>query len=207
MAETAGFDARRTKLWNELVMLHDAWEQYSYLFNTSQERIQLLNACARWFFGSTQRLILRDVILGVSRLTDPPRSGKRANLVLSSLLDDPAIDNYHGLREELAQRLSKLKLDAAPLRHHRDKYIAHLDEPTAIEASANPLPGIKKNLIPEIIADMGKIYNLHGTRTRDSHTIFELSALGSAESLVAILEKSEHWATWQEWNKRGGEPK
>jgi hypothetical protein len=144
---------------------------------------------------------MREVILGVSRLTDPPKTGKHANLVLASLLDDPSIDKHAGLSKELDKAITKIKADAAPIRHHRDKYIAHLDEGTAVEATNNPLPGIKKGLIRQIIDDMGKVYNTHGSKTRDSHAFFELSALGSAQSLVEILENSERWAKWKKWNR------
>lgn len=199
MLETT-FDARRKKLWDELVILHDIWAQYVYLFNESEERIRLLNACARWFFGTTQRLMMREVILGISRLTDPRKTGKHANLVLSSLLDDPGINHHQGLRAELEKAIEKVKVAAAPIRHHRDKYIAHLDEGTAVEATRHPLPGIKKGLIRQVIDDMGAVYNMHGSRTRDSHAFFELTALGSAQSLVEILVGSPRWAKWQEWN-------
>jgi hypothetical protein len=160
----------------------------------------MLNACARWFFGSTQRLMMRDVILGISRLTDPPKTGKHANLVLASLLEDPDIGKYRGLRIQLEKAIQKVKADAAPIRYHRDKYIAHLDEPTAVEATKNPLPGIKKGLIGQILDEMGKAYNVHGSRTRDSHAFFHLAALGSAKSLVEILESSERWALWKKLN-------
>src|SRR6266566_7380600 len=108
MNDAESFDARRKRLWDELVILHDAWAQYSFLFNESQERIELLNACARWYFGTTQRLLMREVILGVSRLTDPPKTGKHANLVLASLLDDPSIDKHRGLRGELDKAIKKV---------------------------------------------------------------------------------------------------
>src|SRR2546427_9015634 len=38
------------------------------------------NACARWFFGSTQRLLIREVLLGIARLTDSPSIGAFDNL-------------------------------------------------------------------------------------------------------------------------------
>jgi hypothetical protein len=200
MSQATAFDASRTKVWNELVILNDVWAQHAYLFTESEERLRMLNACARWFFGSMQRLMMRDVILGISRLTDPPKTGKHANLVLASLLEDPKIGKYRGLRSQLDKAIGKVKADAAPIRYHRDKYIAHLDEPTAVEATKNPLPGIKKGLIGQIIQEMGKAYNIHGNRTRDSHAFFQLTPLGSAESLVEILESSEQWALWKKLN-------
>ena len=84
------FADTRTRIWNEIVSLHDAWAQYRYLFNESNERVQLLNTCASWFFATTQRLLMREVILGISRLTDPVKFGRFDNLVLSSLLLSPA---------------------------------------------------------------------------------------------------------------------
>ena len=45
------FDEWRKRLWDEIVGLHDAREQYLVLFGYSPERLEMLNACAAWFFG------------------------------------------------------------------------------------------------------------------------------------------------------------
>lgn len=108
---------RASVFGNELVVTHDVWEQYTYLFNDSPDRIRMLNACARWFFGTTQRVMMREVVLGISRLTDPPTTGKFPNLVLSSLLTDPVFPEHKGLPQELDAAITHLQLLAKPIRN------------------------------------------------------------------------------------------
>ena len=76
-AEPVDFDKVRGRIGNELVMLNDAWSQYRFLF-ASPDRVEILNACGEWHFATTQRLLLREVILGISRLRfRPPRASTR----------------------------------------------------------------------------------------------------------------------------------
>ena len=108
MAEGNEFSAARKRLWNEIVAIHDVWEQYVYLFNESPERIRLLNACASWFFGTTQRVMMRETILGISRLTDAPATGPFKNLVLATLITDPEVDVHEGLADEMRAAMNVL---------------------------------------------------------------------------------------------------
>lgn len=195
----AGFDAARKRLWDELVSLHDTWAEYNYLYG-DKDRVRLLNACAPAFFARHERLLLREVILGISRLTDPPKTGKFDNLVLESLVLDPAVAEHEGLREELEPAIKAAVTAAAPIRTHRNKYIAHLDHGTAIGSPSEPLPGLKGKAITAVVTAMGEVYNVHGGRVRESHAFFESSSLGGADALVRILEKSERWRLWREIN-------
>src|SRR5690349_12883241 len=104
MAETnsADFAGTVTRLGEEIVLLHDAWTQYKYLFAASPERVDLLNACARWFFALSQMALFREILLGISRLTDPLEQGKHTNLVLASLARSPELAE----RPEVAKRLN-----------------------------------------------------------------------------------------------------
>lgn len=199
LASEIDFGPIRKQLWNDLVNLHDAWAQYRFLFH-DEERVRMLNACARWFFGLTQRLLLRDVILGISRLTDPVQSGKHSNLVIASHLLDPAVDQHPGLREQLQAMVDDATRIASSIRVHRHKYIAHRDHATALGAEDAPLPGIRSATITEAITAMEDAYNIHGATIHESHASFELTPIGGADALVRILEASERWQKWKEWH-------
>lgn len=198
------FKLARKRLWNELVALHDTWEQYEYLFTESDHRIRLLNCCADWFFGTAQRVLMREVILGISRLTDPPTIGPYTNLVIASLLDDPALGEYPDLARELGSACDRLRLDVDPIRKNRDKYIAHLDFEAAVRPTEDLIPGIEKGLIGSVIQDFGEVYNLHGTRILKQQSSFRLEPSGSSRSLIGILERSEEWKFCQELSSADG---
>lgn len=185
----AQFEGLSKRLWDELVMLHDAWQMYSYLFGESEERVRMLNACAGWFFGATQRLLLRETILGISRLTDPLRIHGRDNLVLQRLLLDPGLAGAPETKAKLVSAIGKARKAARKVRAHRNRYIAHLDSAYAIEPAGNPLPGLSRRSISAAIQKLEDAYSIscHGSRA------FDLSPLGSADALARILEKSERW--------------
>ena len=193
------FKLARKRVWNELVALHDTWAQYEYLFTESDHRIRLLNCCASWFFGTTQRVLMREVILGVSRLTDRPTMGPHTNLVITSLLDDPALPQDPELADELRRACDRLKLQVDPIRKNRDKYIAHLDFEAAVRPTEDLIPGIQKGLIGSVIRDLANIYNLHGTRVLKQQTSFRLEPDGSPRNLIGILERSDEWKQCQEF--------
>lgn len=199
------FDVARKRIWDELVHLHDAWDQYRELYGHSAERIKLLNACAGWFFGVHQRLLMRETVLGISRLTDPLTSGTRSNLVLSTLLLDPELQNRRDLAAEIQRRIAEVTEAAASVRAHRNKYIAHLDHAVAMATADEPLPGLSRAAITAVIETMEDVYNLHGGAILDSHAMFELAPLGSVKALIRILEDSDRWKKWQEIQRRSGE--
>ena len=196
-SEATTFDAASDRIWNEIVILRDSWSQYRELYETSNERITMLNACARWFFGSHQRLLLREIILGISRLTDPARTGKYDNLTLWTLLLDPQLQGRDDLRKELEVAIEAATQAAEDVRTHRHKYIAHLDRDTAIAASLNPLPRLKKSSLAEILDRIQAAYKIHTSKGRKIDRLFDLSPLGSAKALLDILEQSERWRLYR----------
>lgn len=186
------FEDVRHRIGDELVMLTDAWAQYTYLF-ASPERVDMLNTCARWYFATSQRLFLREVILGISRLTDPPTQGRHANLVLATLADDPALDDRLAIRTALMAMVSGAVSAAAPIRVHRSKYIAHLDHAVALDQANNPLPGIERAYVDDVLAKMTAAYRFYGSEVKATDFSATLHALGGADALVQALESSDRW--------------
>jgi hypothetical protein len=196
------FDSWRIRLWDEIVGLHDAREQYISLFGHSPCRIEILNACAAWFFGVIQRTLFREQILGISRLTDQERTGSKSNLVLRSLLSDPALADRPEVIAELEAAIAAAENAAEPIRTHRHKYIAHLDHAVAIGASDSLLPQLKRGQVDEAVTLIESAYNIHGSRIRDSHAFFSVETSRGAEALVAALETSERWRSFCEIKRK-----
>jgi len=69
-----------TELENELIWLHHKWDQYLKLFGRSEKQIIILNETANGFFGLVQMVLFEDIILHISRLTDPSKTFGKKNL-------------------------------------------------------------------------------------------------------------------------------
>src|SRR5690606_37010258 len=73
------------ELYRKLVELHIIWQQYRQLFGDCPDTVGLLNRTSGLFFKIVQDELWDSVLLGVSRMTDPPATGKNKNLTIQSL--------------------------------------------------------------------------------------------------------------------------
>ena len=63
------------------------WNEYVDAFGTNEERIALLNKVAGGFARSVQDALWADVLLGLTRITDPPKSVGKDNLSIARIPD------------------------------------------------------------------------------------------------------------------------
>ncbi len=134
------------ELYRRLVELHMLWQQYRQLFGDDTETVNLLNRAAGLFFKIVQDELWDSVLLGISRMTDRPGTGKNRNLTIQSL---PPMITDLALRAEL-QSLCEKALDLAEFaREHRNKRIAHQDHNYLSNRGSDPLdlpPVFRSNL-------------------------------------------------------------
>jgi hypothetical protein len=74
-------------LENEVALLLRKWDEFDELFNDDQAQLALLNQVASNFFSFLQVRWHEDAMLHISRLTDPPETGRgrQANLTVRRL--------------------------------------------------------------------------------------------------------------------------
>ena len=139
-------------LRNQVIHVHMNWALIVEL-TKDQERRSLLNSTGRHFFFEVHRAFVNDVLLRLSRLTDPARQGQHDNLSLWALLDDicdPCI----------RFRIKKLIEDAEgkirPLKQHRDKRIAHFDLDVALDPNVT-LPPFNDQSVDEALSAAGEV--------------------------------------------------
>jgi hypothetical protein len=105
---------------------------YANLFGKDRERVELLNWAAPVFFRVVQDQLFDTILLRISRLTDPPKSGSNTNLSIRQfprLVDDDVKDD---VRELIA-----LALESAQFaRERRNKVISHNDLELATSSGA-----------------------------------------------------------------------
>ena len=182
------------RLWNDVVFLHLDWATYRSLFGTSQERVDTLNWAAGQFFNTVYRVLWNDIIMRIARLTDPATSGSgRDNASLQGLLKKLEGKVPPNLATDWDADLSSLRSAAGKIRVLRDRTLAHADLKTALHYDENPLPGISRAYIEELLLVIRKLMNAVERHFRDVSMHFEWSipAPGDAESLIAVLEMAQ----------------
>jgi hypothetical protein len=200
--EAGDFDDARKRLYLEIVALRDAWDHYLNLFTRDQESVEVLNACASSFFGLAQRAILREVLLGISRLTDSLQQGRHINLSLPYLLLDPEAANKSEAKNAVDEAIRKATEDAKAAKEHRHKYIAHLDANVATNKAAYVLPQLVQQQIEQSVSSIEAAYQVYSQLFRGSHVVFTTDRPKSSSRLVEILRASDRWALIREARER-----
>jgi hypothetical protein len=174
--------------------LHLNWNSYRSLYGTSAERIELLNWAASTFFGLLDGILFHDVILAIARLMDPPRyrDYDRASLerlieVLRPFLDTTMVDR-------LQERLQELRTLCQPIRDIRNRVLAHEDLATALNYHPDPLPGISRAYIEDVLEQIRGFLNDTEEHFRGLTTSYQDTwALAGGEALIRALESArEH---------------
>lgn len=177
------------ELYRKLVELHVLWQQYRQLFGCDSDTVHLLNRTAGLFFKIIQDELWDSVLLGVSRMTDPPATGKKKNLTIQSL---PPLISDAKLQGEMQHLCDKALVAAEFAREHRNKRIAHQDHDYLSNRNSDPLSGISRILIEEMLAALRAALNRLDLHFRDSTVMYEdFVDESGARLLVHKLKKLE----------------
>lgn len=176
------------ELKTEVTWIHGRWIVYRQLFAKSEKRIDLLNECASAFFYIIQDVLLGEVQVSLSKLTDPAKSGKFKNLSLEQLQERLCAHGDKGLANQTRSILDRLHSKCKPFRDWRNKQLAHLDLTTAMKSTQNPLPGISRQMIEEALELVREFMNKIESHYMDSEMGYDDFIMQSdGEALVAIL--------------------
>lgn len=183
-----------TRLANEVAEMNRRWNMYRDLFLGSEARIALLQSSAGVFFGTLQRMLLDDVVLGITRLSDPARTGRFTNQSLLALAEEFADQSYPELAQELRSKLARVESACAPFRNHRDKRIAHRDLTWSLTPHIITLPDLAPADFDRALKGLNAILNTVEdfftdlTFTGYSYVIEPL--LSSTDGLLWALKKA-----------------
>lgn len=121
-------------LRNDVCHLHRKWGIFRQLFVSGENVVELLNCVAPGFFSVCKDLLADDVLLSISRLTDPKQSFKSDNLSLEKLICSIDPRKYADLVGELERLFTVTRDKCAFAREQRNKRIAHTDLSTKLDA-------------------------------------------------------------------------
>lgn len=162
------------------------WKQYEGLFGVDAETVQILNQSAPTFFGVVQAQLWDGVILGISRLTDPPISAGKKTLSIRAI---PDLVPDSVIKAQVESAISAAMTDAKFTRDHRNKRIAHNDLVHIQDRVANPLPPASRQKIQAGLDSICAVLEVLNGHYRESCMAYEdLIYTGGAWSVVALLK-------------------
>jgi hypothetical protein len=184
-------------LKQDIFQLYVQWNEYVDAYGTNEKRIDLLNRAAAGFARSVQDALWADVLLGLTRLTDPPKSVGKHNLTVTRIPDLLECDLKNSV-EELVEAAVDLATFA---RDWRNRYFAHRDLQHAIDANAVPLQPASRLKVREALEAIVAIMNRVEAHFCDSTTFYsETRHLNGIVSLLYVLDDGLRFA--QEWRAR-----
>ena len=137
-------------------------------------------------------MLLRDILLAVSRITDPAQTGRKHNLILERLAIHIDQSTHPSLKAEIEHDLAEAKNRCSFARDSRNRLIAHNDLSTILQGQANSLPAIKKKEIEGSLQIICEIMNKVERYFEGIDTCFEVTEIDKgAGSLLACLRQAK----------------
>jgi hypothetical protein len=139
-------DKETESIWRtldqEVMLLVGRWKIHKQLFQSGKENVDLLNNSGSYVFHLLQIMIIDNIFLTLSRLTDPAQQGRNKNASIHNLVTrmDGVIDD--ALLLNLRTRLAEIEKVCKNMRTHRSKRIAHIDTKRGLKASSVWLPPV-----------------------------------------------------------------
>lgn len=185
-------------LKSEVVWLHARWILYRQLYGTNPERIELLNSTASYFFAQLEWVLLDDILLGLSRLTDRLETCGHSNLVLGQLPERLSESKWNSLVANLSQRLESIKAKCDSFRNHRNRRIAHCDLQTAQGSVERFLHGISREMVEDALAEIRAFMNEVQSFFDGSETAYEhFLAASDGDALIFALKRGYEYGELQ----------
>jgi hypothetical protein len=178
------------ELSRSITFLHLKWKLFRALYGTSQERIDLLNRTAPALFAFLDQIMFHDVVLAITRLTDPPGEGKRQNASLARLI--MLLPSHVGAAELVGWRSELKLLNAAvePLRDARNRYLAHDDLPSTLNHHPRSMPGASRAQVETTLKQIRDLFESIEEKFCGSHTPHESVDAQGGEQLIASLQRA-----------------
>ena len=158
--------------------------EFEHLFGKA-EHVELLNLVGGAFFAEVQRIFWDDLLLCVTRLTDPPQTGRKDNLTVKRLPD--LCKHNDELHEKVQEQVTAAKHAAEFARQHRNQRISHRD--LAYTIGGNELPSATLGQIRGALDAVYAVLQTVHMGLRKEHLMSEVILKGP--SVLAFLDRTE----------------
>jgi hypothetical protein len=173
-------------MYKELVLTSKKWEEYNDLFLTKSSRMELINRSAPLFFSIFEDSIINDILLSISRLTDPPITAGFKNASLKRAL---SLIKEETTKQDLTKELNFLDQKVSTIRELRNKNISHIDFDNLFNQGPKPVIEVTKKDIEESIKMAQIIFNSIEYHFCKSKTVFEsFPSMGGSYELLRLID-------------------
>ncbi len=173
----------------EVAWLHAKWAVFAQLFCRVDHRADLLSEMLPGFEVVVRDSLWNELTLGLCRLTDGATTGKnKENLTLKRLQmligeSEPA--------SSLSEILDQVDEKSKPLRHWRNRCLAHSDLPTALGQPSQTLPALEQDTFDDLLGLVAQAMNLVEQHFLDSEMHYQsFTDLGDGDDLLFYLEQA-----------------
>lgn len=183
-------------LFQEVSHLHRKWGIFRQLYASGNDIVDLLNDSAAGFFRVCEDLLADDVILTISRLTDPKQTLRKDNLTLEQLVHSIDAVKYPKLKGEIERLYAESKDKCRFTKDHRNKRIAHNDLSTMLQTKVNPLPSPTERDVEVALESIRNVMNsvhrfFHNMETATVNYSLLVSLPGDGTKMVSRLREAE----------------
>lgn len=194
-----------TALVDEVIWIHAKWLEFRKLLAKSPERIDLLNESAGFFLCVVQDVLWDDVLLHLTRLTDPPKSAGKENLTIRWL---PTLIDDRQLACEVGRLVDVAVERCAFARDRRNRSLAHSDLRLALQSpQAQELAPASRETTGNALAAIAAVLNRIEGRYFDSEVAFgHFVAWLDADQLVYHLGVASHYEEGSRRRLQTGHP-
>jgi len=178
-------------LGDEVAELHYRWSIYEEVYAGDAAQTELLNRNGSNFFYYVQHLMLDNVALALSKLTDPSKQYKNENLSLSQIYDYIKNSDEDQLAKILKEKFDELLKACEKFRKLRNKRIAHGDLQHAMRKAGKPLPGISRDDVKKalsLLSEYMNIVELHYNNSQTGYSLTKGPYGAGGEALVKALK-------------------
>jgi AbiU2 len=145
-----------SELCRDLYLIHLVWNEYLELFSANEDRYKLLNQCGARFFRVVQECLWSEVILGISRITDPAKTKKKDNLSLYQLEE---LVTEQSIKEKLTELLVAVDSKTKFARDRRNRQISHTDLLMALNQHTEPSVNSSEKSVSEALSSIEDVLN------------------------------------------------
>src|SRR5690606_4765056 len=174
-------------LYNEISWLTFQWIEFKELYGSKESRIELMNEAAPFFFYTVQHVLWYQLLLGGTRLTDPPKSGSNKNITFRAIPQYIKDDDF---KSEIENDLEELLAQSNYCRVWRNQKISHLDHALAIQdENARPLETASREKFRITLEKMQILFKKIHQKYLPSAVRFD--RMTSSRGAISLLHKIE----------------
>ncbi len=153
----------------------------------NHENVKYVNSFGGLFFGHIQGILWDDLLLNITRLTDPVNSGgSKKNLTIQLL---PSLIDNRELSEEVDKCVKTAVESSRFARDWRDRHIAHRDYNLELDKNAEPLEDANRRKIDHALTGVHSVLDLINKRLLDGPMANEVIYTHRIKGMIRNLKR------------------